>query len=261
MERKLLFFDIDGTLWDRDNVIPKSAQDAIQKAQENGHLCFINSGRSRCFIRHPALFAVGFDGIVSGCGTMVEYNGDVIFYHRLPVEDVKRIVHTVRKHDFRPILEGRYKLYFDDKDFAGDPYGQKLKQELGEDLLSIEGEWGKWEISKLSCATAPNQHKACMDELEDEFDFMIHDPTIVEMSPKGYSKASGIRKVCKFLGEDISDTICFGDSVNDLPMLMAAGTSVVMGNGADQVKETADFVTKDLHKDGIAYAMKELGLI
>ena len=47
--RKLLFFDVDGTLADRvgkKNVVPQSAKDAIKKLQENGHLCFVNTGRS-----------------------------------------------------------------------------------------------------------------------------------------------------------------------------------------------------------------------
>ena len=42
--RKLLFFDVDGTLADRvgkKNVVPQSAKDAIKKLQENGHLCFV----------------------------------------------------------------------------------------------------------------------------------------------------------------------------------------------------------------------------
>ena len=32
----ILFFDIDGTLWDYKNYIPKSTRLAIKKAQENG---------------------------------------------------------------------------------------------------------------------------------------------------------------------------------------------------------------------------------
>ncbi len=261
MKRKLLFFDIDGTLWDFHNVIPESAVRAIRKAQQNGHLCFINSGRSRCFIRHPALFAVGFDGIVSGCGTMVEYHDDVVFYHTLANDFMEHVIRTVRKYDFRPILEGRYHLYFDELDFEGDPFAIKIKKELGDDLLTIEGEWGRWEVSKLSCATKAGSHKECMEELQDDFDFMIHESTVVEMSPKGFSKAGGIRVLCERLGVDMADTVCFGDSVNDLSMLEAAGTSVVMGNGMDEVKRIADFVTRDIHDDGIEYAMKELDLI
>ena len=261
MKRKLLFFDIDGTLWDFDNVIPQSTIVAIHKAQKAGHLCFINSGRARSFIRKPSLFAVGFDGLVSGCGTLVEYRDDVVFYHSLPVDYTEYVIKTVRKHRFRPILEGRYHLYYDEADFIGDAFGEKIKEELGDDLLSIDAEWGKWEISKLSCATVPDEHEACVKELGDDFDFMIHESTVVEMAPKGFSKATGIQKLCELLNVDIADTVAFGDSVNDLSMLEAAGTSVVMGNGMQQVKEIADFVTKDLHDDGIAYAMRELELI
>ena len=45
--RKLLFFDIDGTLltpypW----AVPDSARQALKEARSNGHLIFINSGRT-----------------------------------------------------------------------------------------------------------------------------------------------------------------------------------------------------------------------
>ena len=73
--RKILFFDIDGTLWTMDGHIPESTREAIRKVRENGHLVFINSGRTRGYIRDPKLFSLGLDGIVSGCGTMIECAG------------------------------------------------------------------------------------------------------------------------------------------------------------------------------------------
>ena len=72
--RKILFFDIDGTLWTMDGHIPESTREAIRRVRENGHLVFINSGRTRGYIRDPKLFSLGLDGIVSGCGTMIEAN-------------------------------------------------------------------------------------------------------------------------------------------------------------------------------------------
>lgn len=44
-------------------------------------------------------------------------------------------------------------------------------------------------------------------------------------------------------------------------MLSFAETGVAMGNGLEEVKKLADFVTKDINENGIAYALKELGLI
>ena len=46
-DRKLVFFDIDGTLIDGPtHQIPQSAVEAIRKLRENGHLAFINTGRT-----------------------------------------------------------------------------------------------------------------------------------------------------------------------------------------------------------------------
>lgn len=48
MSRKMLFFDIDGTLVaEGTHYLPQSAVNAIRKARENGHLVFINTGRTR----------------------------------------------------------------------------------------------------------------------------------------------------------------------------------------------------------------------
>lgn len=47
MQPQLLFFDIDGTLLSNDtHQIPESALNAIAAAQKNGHLAFINTGRT-----------------------------------------------------------------------------------------------------------------------------------------------------------------------------------------------------------------------
>lgn len=48
MTSKLLFFDIDGTLiTEGPGVMPESTKLALKKARDNGHLLFINTGRTR----------------------------------------------------------------------------------------------------------------------------------------------------------------------------------------------------------------------
>ncbi|MBO6214559.1 MAG: HAD hydrolase family protein, partial [Lachnospiraceae bacterium] len=153
MTKRAVFFDIDNTLWDEHNYIPPSAAEAIRKLRECGHVVFINSGRCRSFIRRENLLSIGFDGIVSGCGTMVEYEGEVKLYHRLDNELVALTLEVIRRYGFKPVLEGRYNLYMDEDEFTDKRYGQKLRSELGEDLLGITEETGRWEISKLSCDT------------------------------------------------------------------------------------------------------------
>lgn len=259
--KKLVFFDIDNTIWDIDNRIPKSTVAAIRALRRNGHLAFLCSGRCRGYIRAPALLDIGFDGIISGCGTLIEYGEKTLFYHRIEPALAEWAVKTVRSYGFRPILEGREHLYFDDSEFAGDFYGEKLRREIGDRLRSIEGCWGGWEISKFACDTRGADREGCFAALQKDFDLIIHDQNVVEVVPKGFDKGDGIRRLCGMIGRDIADTVAFGDSVNDLGMFAACGVAVCMGNGVGAAKEAADLVTAPLDEDGIWKGCRTLGLI
>ncbi|MBR4831534.1 MAG: HAD family hydrolase [Butyrivibrio sp.] len=257
----ILFFDIDGTLWDYKNWIPDTTKEGIRRAKENGHKCFINSGRSRSFISNKELLGLGFDGIISAGGCMIEKDGEIIFNRLIDSNEAIRTVETVRRYGFRPILEGPRYLYMERSDFEGNMYGEKVMAEMGERLHGIDECWGKWEMNKLSCATIQCDTKGCFAELDDLYDFIIHNEYVVEMVPKGFNKGTGISKVCELLSEDINNTIAFGDSVNDVDMLEVAGKSVVMGRAPEEVKNIADYVTTNLEEDGIWNALKKFDLI
>ena len=261
MQKKVLFFDIDNTILTRNNEIPESTFRAFEKLHENGHLVFINTGRSRAYVQDPTLLSLGFDGFITGCGTMIEYKGEIIKDNRLDIDLVEQTVNTLRKYKIRPILEGKEYLYFDESEFGSDPYGMKLKRELGKRRLTIENEWRKWEIYKYACDTTGADREPCFKELEEYYDFMIHNERVVEIVPKGCHKGVGILDVCNYLGIDVKDTIAFGDSANDIGMLETAGYAVVVGNGSDVAKAHADYVTTDLLDDGIYNACRYLKLI
>ena len=70
MERKFIFFDIDGTLTTHDGLdayIPDSAREAIRLLQENGHLAVLASGRQYYTVR-PFMQDLGIPHAVTDGG-------------------------------------------------------------------------------------------------------------------------------------------------------------------------------------------------
>ena len=82
-----------------------------------------------------------------------------------------------------------------------------------------------------------------------------------ECVPRGHSKATAIDLVLKHYGISLDDAYVFGDSGNDLAMFRYASNCILMGKHDEVLEPYATFETKDVEEDGIAYAMKELGII
>lgn len=258
--RKVVFFDIDGTLWDYQNTIPESTIDAIRTLRQNGHLAFLCTGRTMAFVRDENLLNIGFDGIVAGCGTYIEYEGKEILYKRLEQDEIRRALDTFARYHMPVIAEGREYLYFRESEFADNSYGKKLQEDIGAYIRPLETNEGKWEVSKFSCETGDDYQHA-IDELSSWLDALVHVEQAVEFVPKGYSKASGICQVCETLQIAHENTYAFGDSINDVEMLKYAAHGIAMGNGTEIAKQAADYVTSDLMEDGIANGLKHFALI
>ena len=88
-----------------------------------------------------------------------------------------------------------------------------------------------------------------------------HDLVNAETANRRYDKGCGVKQVCAAIGVDPADSICFGDSLNDLPMFAAAGFSVCMGNGGEAVKQSADAVCNSVEAGGLAKAFADFGLL
>ncbi len=85
----------------------------------------------------------------------------------------------------------------------------------------------------------------------------LAETTALEASPKGITKAAGLRELCDFLKIDVAETVAVGDAPNDIEILKATGIAAVMGNASDEIKALADFVTDDNDHDGIVKVIEK----
>ncbi len=260
MEKKLLFFDIDGTLLDeKTGKIPESAIEAIKKAREHGHLAFINSGRTASFVGGE-VDKIEFDGRLCGCGTYIEYQGKVLEHRTLTKEQQDKVIGLLRKCRIDAVVEGRYKNYFDvPENIVVDEF-RKFAENYPFPCSTWEDETIDFD-KFFMYTTEISDLKTFFAELENDFDFIDREGGFYEVLPKGCSKANSIRYIVDYLGMSMEDTISFGDSNNDLPMIECTNISVGMGNGSKGVLEKVSFVTKSVEEDGIQYAMEHFGLV
>lgn len=259
---KLIFFDIDGTLWDENMQIPKSTRLAIRKLKEKGHKSFLCSGRARGNIRSKELLSLGFDGIIAACGNYLELEQKILYDNVLPREQVKRVVQLLEECHMPVVLEGSKYHWISKNGFEADPYVEYLFREMGETAVPLEGYTEDIEINKFSAdILADTDYERIKREIGAEFEFLEHEGNVVEFVPKGSSKATGIARLCEHLGVNVQDTYAVGDSVNDLDMLEYVGHGIAMGNGTAPAKQAAEYITSGIHEDGVYRAMQHYGLI
>lgn len=263
-DRKALFFDVDGTLLSEINgTVPDSAARAVSEARKNGHLVFINSGRTYCYIG-PVKDLVEADGYLCGCGTFVMVEGEVLYSYRIPHERGLQIKRDILSCGLDAILESSEACYFR-RETSRMPVVEQIRGVIGDAGHASAYSWDTqhgYEYDKF-CAVA--------DELSDldrflkcmEPDIQVIDRgnDFYECVPAGHSKATAIELVLKHYGIPLKDAYVFGDSTNDLAMFKYAKNCVLMGKHDKELEPYATWITKTVEEDGIAYAMKELGLI
>ena len=83
---------------------------------------------------------------------------------------------------------------------------------------------------------------------------------LLEIMDASVSKSSGIRTLLSHLRLSAGQAVAFGDSCNDIDMLMAVGTGVAMQNAGEDVKKAAKALTFSNDEDGVARFLVQAGL-
>lgn len=262
MTPKALFFDIDGTLFSEiDRQVPQSAVLALKKARDNGHLIFINTGRT--YSQTEGIrSAVEFDGLLCGCGTYIVSQGEVVYNREIPKERRIQIKQAVEDCDLEAMLEGEQGCTAIDH-VSRIPYAEFLKDFLrAEGSMTPDG-WrdDEFVFSKFCVLDdGMGDTKRLFDMLLD-FHIIDRGEGFYECVPSGHSKATAIEFILKEYGIDLSDAWVFGDSMNDLSMFEYVPNAVLMEKHDEGLEPYASFITKTVEADGIEYALKHFGMI
>ena len=255
-------FDIDDTLIPRgsQNIIPTAIK-AIHQLQDNGVEVLIATGRSLYFVQDPIMEQIKPQYMITINGACVYNEFQEVIYdvlmERQEVEDLLEYAYQndlgfgLKMKDSMHIFSGMDK--FKSIYLKGSPkehilhnhYGERLKEELPMGVFMM-GDEATIEASK---PLAPTGFYA--KAYDDAYDVYSIDA----------GKIAGIEHVLKNLNSSWDEVIAFGDAHNDIQMLEHAAIGVAMGNGAEDLKSIADYITTDIDDNGIMKALLHFKLI
>lgn len=262
--KKILFFDIDGTLLTpHPFTVPESAKHALKKAREHGHLAFINSGRTMAMIPGE-IKELGFDGYVCGCGSQIYMDGQLLHSSTIPNHLCRETIEMVRQCKVAAFFECSDKILYDGLATAQSAVIERLKKTVTVEDLSLYNSKKEhtYTFDKFLTFLQPDSdEKAFKEFCNDKFVYFDHGNHTYEVTQKDCSKATGIRFLLDYLDLPLENSYAFGDSANDLPMLKYAGNSIAMGNAMDEILPFCTYQTTDINNNGIYNALSHFGLI
>lgn len=219
----------------------------------------ICSGRPEAFIHKyfPGLFS----SYIAMNGTHVVCDGKTIFDRLLTCEEVQELIKRFDKagawYNFVGKMNGWVRnLPADRIASLNSVYG------LGNYLKT---DWKPQDVQAnvLDFMFENEAHyEHCKLALTDSMVLNRHGSNLsADLSFREADKAKGIARFLEYAGIPKSDTIAFGDGYNDITMMNAVGCGIAMGNGVNEVKQAAAYITDDIFNDGIYKALKHFELI
>ncbi|PTL17425.1 hypothetical protein BUZ08_06120 [Staphylococcus gallinarum] len=80
----------------------------------------------------------------------------------------------------------------------------------------------------------------------------------IDITKQGINKGTTINKIQEHLGIEISETIAFGDGLNDIDLFKAAKYKVAMDNAYPELKAQANLIAKNNDESGVIKTLQLL---
>ena len=265
---RAIALDLDGTLTNHDKVVTPKTRKALLKAESQGAVIILASGRPTYGIE-PVAECLELD---KRGGYILSYNGgnivnaktgEKLFSQFLP-DAVLPILYRYAKEHHHALLG-----YAGNEIITEMPDDQYVKEESRINKMNIR------QVDNLLDALEPHPTKLLMTgdpkdmlqaendlvaELGEKMDIFRSAPFFLELVPKGIDKAQSLLRLLGKINLTPADMIAFGDGYNDLSMLKLAGMGVAMENAAPEVRADADYVTLSNEEDGVAAALEHFNM-
>ena len=255
---KAIFFDVDGTLYyNQQNHVLPSTMAALRKLKEKGYLLFLNTNRT-----YDEVLPLGsdvlnlLDGMVLLGGSWLKGKDKDIEVPVLDPKESQKAIDYLEEHHllYRWVHSGGHGYLNCNDDHLVGMFENAYT--MHPDIKAYEGE----PLAAILWYTLDDEVRDDMRNILTSADHIVMGyPN--EIILKGSSKSRGMQRMAESFGLKLDECAAFGDGLNDADMLKEAKIGVAMGNGKDNCKAAADYVTERIENDGLYNACLHYGWI
>ena len=267
-EVKLIALDLDGTTLDSKGKVSAETKEALAKATKEGVHVVVATGRPLSAITEEVLALEGIEYMITSNGAAITRLSDmeVVFKANLSPEAVEAAKNILKDTEYLVEVFVHGKAYIDKKMYETvENYGLlehqvqyiKRTRKPTENIMDFLMEH-KYDVENINIDFADQEEKMRMRQRMEALGVATVTSSLsynVELGGLETSKANAIAHLCKILGITAEEVMACGDSPNDIAMLEFAGISVAMGNGRDEVKAIAKYITGSNDEHGVAQAV------
>lgn len=260
MSKKYIFVDIDGTILDHQyGGIRPQTKKALQMMNNLGYDIYLCTGRNLS----TSLFDLGFKpkAYVLASGALVCSEEEIFYENPFSLDVINKMISLGKKCNVEINLEA--KIYNYGQKFVMDLVASEFDDLTKKYWLPFE-KYPNETIYKVMIKghdlagylRFKDEFKAILS-FNNTFGFEFYD----EVQLIENSKGNAIKMLANQGLIKIEDTIVVGDSLNDISMFEIGAYSIAMGNGVDELKKIANYVTDDISNEGFYKAFENLKLL
>lgn len=257
--RKALFIDLDGTLYDNhQQQIPESTLYGLKNLKPEVDL-FLATGRSFFTLQAIESILPIFSGLVLLNGQHVIYKNSIIYQNHINPALLKRIVNRSKERQVAIGLVSLEKAYVY-------PYFEDVRQffskRAGDNIIDCTEAEFDFNLPIAMIWVFDNLEKINWLEKEiPELTFLRWGKYGCDVVSLGDSKKTGLLKIMaegKYLFEN---TYAIGNGDNDVEMFKTVKHSCAMLNSSPLALKSASFITSDIKDEGLYKALKAFDLL
>ena len=260
MSIRAIAFDLDDTLLRSDLTVSDYTVEVLRRAKERGIFILPASGRTRDSM-FPAVERIGCaDAFISCNGADVWTTGrELLMQELLPVELAHEVARFASDRGVycQTYSPSRFFFSIDNEYAVSYAHSSSLEGEYVGDLTAFI----RQPVTKLLMMDTPERIAALYEESRAVFggraSMTCSKPYFLECNPLRATKGNALRWCSAHFGFGMDELLTFGDSLNDVSMLEAAGVGVAMGNAREDVKAMGFPVCLSNDEDGVARYIDE----